>query len=139
MLFRSMRGETMKLLQEEAELQEIVQLVGQDALSFSDQFKLESCKSIREDYLHQNAFHDIDTYASMNKQNRLLRLILEYYRQGSDAIEKGAEYHPLVHLPIRETIGRFKYIEEKDVDAEYEKVLAELTKNISDLVNEGGE
>lgn len=137
--FPAMRGETMKLLQEEAELQEIVQLVGQDALSFSDQFKLESCKSIREDYLHQNAFHDIDTYASMNKQNRLLRLILEYYRQGSDAIEKGAEYHPLVHLPIRETIGRFKYIEEKDVDAEYEKVLAELTKNISDLVNEGGE
>lgn len=137
--FPAMRSETMKLLQEEAELQEIVQLVGQDALSFSDQFKLESCKSIREDYLHQNAFHDIDTYASMNKQNRLLRLILEYYRQGSDAIEKGAEYHPLVHLPIRETIGRFKYIEEKDVDAEYEKVLAELTKNISDLVNEGGE
>ncbi|PKM84611.1 MAG: V-type ATP synthase subunit A [Firmicutes bacterium HGW-Firmicutes-11] len=137
--FPAMRSETMKLLQEEAELQEIVQLVGQDALSFSDQFKLESCKSIREDYLHQNAFHDIDTYASMNKQNRLLRLILEYYRQGSDAIEKGADYHPLVNLPIRETIGRFKYIEEKDVDAEYDRVLEELTKNISDLVNEGGE
>jgi V/A-type H+-transporting ATPase subunit A len=137
--FPAMRSETMKLLQEEAELQEIVQLVGQDALSFSDQFKLESCKSIREDYLHQNAFHDIDTYASMNKQNRLLRLILEYYRQGSDAIEKGADYHPLVNLPIRETIGRFKYIEEKDVDAEYERVLEELTKNISDLVSEGGE
>lgn len=137
--FPAMRSETMKLLQEEAELQEIVQLVGQDALSFSDQFKLESCKSIREDYLHQNAFHDIDTYASMNKQNRLLRLILEYYRQGSDAIEKGADYHPLVNLPIRETIGRFKYIEEKDVDAEYDRVLEELTKNISDLVSEGGE
>ena len=128
----------MKLLQEEAELQEIVQLVGQDALSFSDQFKLESCKSIREDYLHQNAFHDVDTYASMNKQNKLLRLILEYYRQGSDAIEKGADFSSLVKLPLRETIGRFKYVEEAAVDAEYEKILEELTKNVQDLINEGG-
>lgn len=136
--FPAMRSETMKLLQEEAELQEIVQLVGQDALSFSDQFKLESCKSIREDYLHQNAFHDVDTYASMNKQNKLLRLILEYYRQGSDAIEKGADYSSLVKLPVRETIGRFKYVEEAAVDAEYERILEELTRNVQELINEGG-
>lgn len=137
--FPELRGDTIKLLQEEAELQEIVQLVGVDALSFRDQFKLEACKSIREDYLHQNAFHDIDTYASMNKQYKLLKLIMEYYRKGSDAIDNGAEYNELVYMPIRETIGRFKYIEEANVDKQYEALMEELTKGIQQLISKGGE
>ncbi len=128
--FPDMRSETMKLLQEEAELKEIVQLVGQDALSFQDQFKLEVCKSIREDYLHQNAFHEIDTYSSTNKQYKLLKLILEYFRQGSAAIENGADYKSLIGLPIREAIGRFKYVEEEEVNAGYEKILADLSDGI---------
>lgn len=137
--FPGLREDTMRLLQEEAELQEIVQLVGQDALSFQDQFKLEACKSIREDYLHQNAFHDVDTYASMNKQHKLLKLIMGYYELGREAIDKDVNYNTLVKLPIRETIGRFKYIEEQEVDAEYEKILAELTSCIRDLINERSE
>ena len=137
--FPALRSDTMKLLQEEAELQEIVQLVGVDALSFQDQFKLEACKAIREDYLHQNAFHDIDTYASMNKQHRLLKLIMEYYNKGSVAIEKGAEYNDLISMPIRETIGRFKYIEEATVDKQYETLMEELTQGIQHLISKGGE
>lgn len=137
--FPELRSDTMRLLQEEAELQEIVQLVGVDALSFQDQFKLEACKSIREDYLHQNAFHDIDTYASMNKQYKLLKLITEYYRKGSEAIEKGAEYSDLISMPIRETIGRFKYIEEAQVDKQYELLTEELAKGINQLISRGGE
>ncbi len=137
--FPQLRSDTMKLLQEEAELQEIVQLVGVDALSFKDQFKLEASKSIREDYLHQNAFHEIDTYASMNKQHKLLKLIFEYYRLGTEAIDKGADFNKLVALPLRETIGRFKYIEEEKVNAQYEEIMAELTKEIGALVSRGGE
>jgi len=137
--FPALRSDTMKLLQEEAELQEIVQLVGVDALSFQDQFKLEACKAIREDYLHQNAFHEIDTYASMNKQYKLLKLIMEYYNKGSVAIEKGAEYNDLISMPIRETIGRFKYIEEATVDKQYETLMEELTQGIQHLISKGGE
>ena len=137
--FPALRGDTMKLLQEEAELQEIVQLVGVDALSFQDQFKLEACKAIREDYLHQNAFHDIDTYASMNKQYKLLKLIMEYYNKGSVAIEKGADYNELISMSIRETIGRFKYIEEVTVDKQYETLMEELTQGIQHLISKGGE
>ena len=136
--FPAMRSETMKLLQEEAELQEIVQLVGVDALSAEDRLKLEACKSIREDYLHQNAFHDIDTYSSLNKQYKMLRLILEYYRQGMAALKAGADFNELAKLPVRETIGRFKYTEEKDIDEIYEQVLGELADCIQKLVNKGG-
>ncbi|GAB1475901.1 V-type ATP synthase subunit A [Bacillota bacterium] len=137
--FPGLRSDTMKLLQEEAELQEIVQLVGVDALSFKDQFKLEACKSIREDYLHQNAFHEVDTYASMNKQFKLLRLITDYYLKGSDAIDKGADYGALISMPVRETIGRFKYVEESEVDKQYEVLMDELTRGVQQLISRGGE
>lgn len=136
--FPDLRDETMRLLQEEAELQEIVQLVGVDALSYQDRLKLEACKSIREDYLHQNAFHDVDTYSSLNKQYKLLRLIMEFYRQSKAAIEKGGDYNRLIAMPVREVIGRFKYTEEDQVDAQYEAVLEELTKSIKELVDKGG-
>ncbi len=137
--FPALRLETVRLLQEEAELQEIVQLVGVDALSAEDRVKLEACKSIREDYLHQNAFHEVDTYTSMNKQFKLLKLILGYYHLAKDAIGKGADFNSLISLPIREKIGRFKYIEEKDIDRSYDEILGQLRKDVATLVSEGAE
>ncbi|MEA4921907.1 MAG: V-type ATP synthase subunit A [Eubacteriaceae bacterium] len=137
--FPKLRENAIRLLQEEAELQEIVQLVGVDALSFEDRIKLEACKSIREDYLHQNAFHDVDTFASPDKQCKLLRLIMSYYELSVQAIGKGAAFNQLAALPVRETIGRFKYIEEKDVPKAYEDTAAELKKEISELISEEDE
>ena len=137
--FPTLRSRALKLLQEEAELEEIVQLVGVDALSFEDRIKLESCKSIREDYLHQNAFHDIDTFSSMNKQYKLLKLILSYFDFASEAVSNGASLNGLINLPVRESIGRFKYIEEANIDASYEEILKELKTSISELVAKGAE
>lgn len=137
--FPKLRMETIKLLQEEAELQEIVQLVGVDALSHEDRIKLEACKSIREDYLHQNAFHDIDTYTSMNKQFKLMRLIMGYYNLAKDAIGKGAPFNDLIDLPVREKIGRFKYIEEDKIDNAFDEIMKELKKAVADLISKGEE
>ena len=137
--FPKLRAEALMLLQEEAELNEIVQLVGVDALSFEDRVKLESAKSIREDYLHQNAFHEVDTYASMNKQYKMLKLILSYYHLAKDAAGKGAPFAQLAGLSVRETIGRFKYVEESKVDETYEETLAAMKKEISDLVSKEAE
>lgn len=137
--FPQLRAEALMLLQEEAELNEIVQLVGVDALSFEDRVKLESAKSIREDYLHQNAFHEVDTYASMNKQYKMLKLILGYYHLAKDAAGKGAPFAQLAGLSVRETIGRFKYVEESKVDETYEETLAAMKKEISDLVSKEAE
>ena len=137
--FPQLRADALMLLQEEAELNEIVQLVGVDALSFEDRIKLEASRSIREDYLHQNAFHDVDTYASMNKQYKMLKLILGYYNQSKDAIAKGAPFNQLTSLTVRETIGRFKYVEEAKVDAAYEEAMAEMKNEIADLISKGAE
>lgn len=137
--FPEMRSETMKLLQDEAELQEIVQLVGVDALSATDRVKLEACKSIREDYLHQNAFHDVDTFASMNKQYMMLKMILSYYELSKNAISSGADFNGIVSIPVREQIGRFKYVPENETKAVYEKIMADLKKEISDLVSKEAE
>jgi V/A-type H+-transporting ATPase subunit A len=131
--FPAMRAQAMALLQDEAELNEIVQLVGVDSLSFEDRMKLEACKSIREDYLHQNAFHEVDTYASMNKQYKMLKLILSYYEKGVEAVKKGAPFAKVAAIAERETIGRFKYIEEKDVDAEFEKLMSGMTMVLNEL------
>ena len=133
--FPTLRADALRLLQEEAELNEIVQLVGVDGLSTTDRLKLEACKMIREDYLHQNAFHEIDTYASMNTQYRMLKLILSYYKEGLAALEKGAEFGPLAALPVREEIGRFKYVEEANVDTEYARVLNELQTSAQELIS----
>jgi V/A-type H+-transporting ATPase subunit A len=132
--FPKMRARTLALLQEEAELNEIVQLVGVDSLSFEDRMKLEVCKSIREDYLHQNAFHDIDTYTSMNKQYKLLKLILAYYDMGLDGINRGAPFTKIMNLPEREDIGRFKYIEEKGIDAAFDDLMQQMRNEINELV-----
>ena len=132
--FPSMRARTLSLLQDEAELNEIVQLVGVDSLSFDDRMKLEVCKSIREDYLHQNAFHEVDTYTSMNKQYKLLKLILTYYDMGLDGIRKGAPFSKVVNLPEREDIGRFKYIEEKSIDLAFDDLMKRMREDINELV-----
>ncbi len=134
--FPQLRREALSLLQEEASLNEIVQLVGVDALSFEDRMKLEASKSIREDYLHQNAFHDVDTYSSTNKQYRLLKLLLSYYHQGVEAVNAGASFNKIAELPVREAIGRFKYIEEKDIDSAYNKTLARIKAEIDEVSRE---
>lgn len=135
--FPKLRMDTIRLLQEEAELQEIVQLVGVDALSPEDRIKLEACKSIREDYLHQNAFHEIDTYTSMDKQFKLMRLIMAYYNQAKDAVKKGANYNKLISLPVREKIGRFKYVKEEETGNRFDEIMKELRDSIAELVNKG--
>jgi len=132
-----MRTETLKLLQKEAELQEIVRLVGVDALSYEDRFILETTRSIREDYLHQNAFHEVDTYSSLSKQYNMLKLILTYQKLGQKALKQDADFFKLAALPIREAIGRIKYVPENEMAATYEKLMQELTGQIEALV-EGG-
>ena len=133
--FPKMRAQTLHLLQEEAELNEVVQLVGVDSLSFEDRMKLEVCKSIREDYLHQNAFHEIDTFTSMNKQYKMLKLILSFYEMGVEAISKGASFNKIAALDVRESIGRFKYIEEKEIDAAFDQLMETMRAEISELVS----
>ena len=122
----SLRGRMMSLLQDEAELDEIVKLVGMDALSSGDRLKMEVARSIREDFLHQLAFHDVDTYTSLDKQLLMMRLILKFYDEAQDVLDKNGDIELISRLAVREQIGRFKYVEEKDINTEYEKVNAEI-------------
>lgn len=131
----SLRADVMRVLQEESELEEIVRLVGIDALSAEDRLTLEAAKSIREDYLHQNAFHDVDTYTSLHKQYRMIKLIMSYYYKAREALEDGADIEKLVNLPVRERIGRAKYVSEEQVDAEFLRIETELNDQINGLVS----
>jgi V/A-type H+-transporting ATPase subunit A len=131
-----LRERVQKLLQEEAELDEIVKLVGMDALSSYDRLKLEAARSIREDYLHQDAFHDVDTYASLKKQHYMLQLVLAYYDLGLKALENGADINELAALPVRERIGRIKYVAEDEVPAEYESIHAQMAEEAAALKSE---
>ena len=130
---------TMTILQEESELEEIVRLVGIDALSFADRLTLEAARSIREDYLHQNAFHEVDTYTSPEKQCMMLKTILAYYDLGKDALENGASFNKLSTLPVREAIGRLKYVPESETKARYDEIMAELNSEIRSLTDGGNE
>lgn len=121
-----LRTELMGLLQDEAELEEIVQLVGMDALSSPDRLKLEAARSIREDFLHQNAYDDIDTYTPLPKQYAMMKLILSFYDRSRAALEDGVDTEALVALPVREAIGRFKYTMPEQVEERYQAVLAQL-------------
>ena len=127
------RQKMMSLLQDEAELEEIVKMVGMDALSAGDRLKMEAARSIREDFLHQNSFHEVDTYSSLKKQYLLMKLVVAYYEQGVEALEKGANIQDLVKLDVREKIGRFKYVLEENLDEEYKAVLEQLAKEISNI------
>lgn len=133
------RSQLMRLLQDEAELQEIVQLVGMDALSAPDRLKLEAARSIREDFLHQNSFHDIDTYTSLEKQYLMMKLVISFYQECVLALEKGVDVEDLVKLDVREAIGRFKYTVEENIESEYERILNELDDEIADYVVRKGE
>ena len=121
-----LRGRLMALLQDEAKLDEIVKLVGMDALSPGDRLKMETARSIREDFLHQLAFHEVDTYTSLKKQLYMMRLILAYYDECANAVAQNANIETLANLPVREQIGRFKYTPEEQIDEKYNAVLNEL-------------
>ena len=132
------RQEMMKLLTEEAELEEIVKMVGMDALSPIDRLKMEAARSIREDFLHQNSFHEIDTYTSLKKQYMMMSLVLDYFDLSKGALNKGASINNLVKLPVREAIGRFKYIHESDLDEQFKFVNEQLVDEIDEVVRKGG-
>lgn len=121
-----LRGQFVKLLQEESELEEIVKLIGFDALSSSDKLKMETARSIREDFLHQLAFHKTDTYTTLKKQLYMMKLIIAFYEYGKKSISNNISVEEIIKLPIREKIGRFKYTKEEDINDEYKKILNEL-------------
>jgi V/A-type H+-transporting ATPase subunit A len=124
------RQKLMSLLQDEAELEEIVKMVGMDALSAPDRLKMEAARSIREDYLHQNSFHDVDTYTSLKKQEMMMELVLGFYNQSEEALRKGADVDELTKMPVREAIGRFKYTEEDNLNSEFERISNQLSEEI---------
>lgn len=130
------RNRIMALLQDEAELDEIVKLVGMDALVATDRLKLEVARSIREDYLHQDAFHEVDTYASLEKQCTMMRLLLKFYDMTEAALGDGASINKLISIPVRERIGRIKYVAEDKVAAEYDAILSELSAEIDAVKRE---
>ncbi len=132
-----LRAKCMRILQEEAQLDEIVRLVGMDALSPSNRLTMETAKSIREDYLHQNAFHEIDTFASLEKQQDMLRLILEFDALARDALDKNVDIEDILALQVREQIGRAKYIPESEM-SRFDDVLAEIKNEMHALTDEGG-
>ncbi|MFR5062054.1 MAG: V-type ATP synthase subunit A [Christensenellales bacterium] len=130
--FNDYRADAMRILQEEAQLDEIVRLVGMDALSPRDRLTMEAAKSLREDYLHQNAFHEVDTYASLEKQFKMLKSIIDCYRMSLSALENGAELDDILTAPVREAIGRSKYIAETELDA-FEKISADMKSQLAQL------
>ena len=133
----ALRTEAMALLQEEANLEEIVRLVGMDALSEGDRLKLEVAKSIREDYLQQNAFHENDTYTSLNKKYKMLNLILSFRHEAEKALEAGVYLDKVLKLPVRDRIARSKYISEEEI-SKMDDILVELKSEMNKLISEGG-
>ena len=125
------RQKMMTLLQEEAELEEIVKMVGMDALSSSDRLKMEAARSIREDFLHQNSFHEVDTYTSLKKQHMMMVLVNEFFDRATNALKDGASLQKLISMPVREQIGRFKYVTEDKLDEEFKQVDETLSTQIA--------
>ena len=124
------RGQMMRILQQESELNEMVQLVGMDALSAPDRLTMEAARSIREDYLNQNAFMDSDTYTTLEKQHLMMKLILAYFDKGNEALKNGVPIDSLVKLACREDIGRYKYTDVEKIHAEYDRILKNLEDEI---------
>ncbi|MPN62284.1 V-type sodium ATPase catalytic subunit A [bioreactor metagenome] len=129
-----LRARIMKLLHDESELEEIVKLVGMDALSAPDRLKLEAARSIREDFLHQDAFHEVDTYTPLEKQFRMMELVLNYFDAAAEALERGAAVNGLVKLEVREKIGRFKYIPNDGTEKEFQEIMDSLHREIDGLL-----
>lgn len=137
--FSAQRTEAMRLLQTEAELNEIVQLVGVDALSHGDRLILETARSIREDFLHQNSFHEVDTYTSLHKQYRMMKLILTFYKEANEAIKQGVTIQKLTKMDVIERIGRAKYVEEMNVDKSYDEIEREIKTEVAELIRKGAD
>lgn len=131
-----LRGEAMRILQEEAELEEIVRLVGVDALSQKERLILETAKSVREDFLHQNSFHEVDTYASLEKQFKMIKLIMAFHHEAKRAAERGANLLEILNLPVRDQIARARYLAESDM-AQIDKIEAALKEQIAGLIAGG--
>ena len=127
-----LRGRMMSLLSDEAALDEIVKLVGMDALSAPDRLKMEAARSIREDFLHQLAFHEVDTYSSLKKQHCMMKLVIDFYDKALNALNGGANIEKIIKMPVREAIGRFKYIKEADVPAEFDHIEAKLDAELKE-------
>ena len=130
------RSEVIKILSKEAELQEIVKLVGADSLAFKDRLLLEIARSIREDFLHQNAFHKTDTFSSLKKQYLLLKLILKFYSDVSRLENTQTNIDDIVKFKSLEKIGRFKYVDEQNIEDEYRKIDEEINKEVSDILGD---
>lgn len=128
----TLRGRMMSILSDESKLKEMVQLVGMDALSAPDRLKMEAARSIREDFLHQDAFHEIDTFSSLKKQYMMMDLVLSYYDKSMEALDEGASLNSLIGLPVREEIGRFKYTPESELKGRFDEVTKELDKEIDE-------
>ncbi|MEN3187151.1 MAG: V-type ATP synthase subunit A, partial [Atribacterota bacterium] len=127
--FAENRVLAMKILQQEAELEEVVRLVGVESLSSKDRFVLEVARSVREDFLQQNAFHELDTFTSLRKQYLILKVILAYFRAGMEALEKGLSLKDVLHIPARERIARAKYLSEEDL-AKIEQIAEDLQEQL---------
>lgn len=134
--WNGLRQEAVKLLQNEAELDEIVRLVGIDALSDSDRLTMETAKTIREDYLHQNAFHEVDTYTSLKKQYKMLKTILKFDHEGRRAIEECVDIDDILQMPVRERVGRMKYLPENRID-EIDQIGMEIKNEVDQLIAKG--
>lgn len=129
-----MRQRMMSLLQEEAELDEIVKMVGMDALSAPDRLKMEAARSIREDFLHQNSFHEVDTYTSLEKQYLMMKLVIRFFDESMDALNQGANVNDIIKMAVRERIGRYKYTLNENIQKEYEAISSELAAELANVL-----
>ncbi len=129
-----LRQKIMSLLQEEAQLEEIVKMVGMDALSAPDRLKMEAARSVREDFLHQNSYHEIDTYTPLPKQYLMMKLVLAFYEQGMQALKNNGSISALLKMDVRERIGRYKYTPNEKAEREFEETMAQLAGEIADTV-----
>ncbi len=133
----TLRQDALKLLQEESELEEIVRLIGHDALSDGDRLKLEAARSLREDFLHQNSFDEIDTFTSLEKQHRMLELLMTWYYEATKALANGVQYHKLEEMPVRDELARLKMVPEDRIVDRAAELNAQMTRELSAL-NLGG-
>ncbi len=135
--WHELRDKAMALLQKEAELQEIVQLVGPDALPEKERLVLEVARMIKEDFLQQNAFHEVDTYCSIKKQVKMLRAILTFYEHAIEALSEGARITDIVKAKVREEIARMKYVSEDKFDRKYKEIIKQIEKEFKEMVMRG--
>ncbi|MFQ5887324.1 MAG: V-type ATP synthase subunit A, partial [Candidatus Hydrothermarchaeales archaeon] len=134
--WRNLRRRAMALLQKEAELQEIVQLVGADALPDRERAVLEAARVIREDFLQQHAYHDVDTYCSENKQFKMLEVMLKFYDASDDAVNEGVPAKELAELEVLDDIARLKYIPDKEFDAKVKDIATKIDDQIKAIGRE---